>query len=326
MKSRSIHAIVTEGINSVAQLQEALQIAIQLEFSTLPPYLCAEWSINANDGGDPSGVTAMVHDVVVQEMLHFGLACNMLTAIGGSPSIANASFVPTYPGSLPGGVHPGLTVDLLPLGTQSLATFMGIEYPSNGSIVTAPPTPPTPAAPAPPTIGEFYATIAGAFSSLFPDGTLPAGGQNQVTTTIDSDDLFAIVTVTDALNAISEITEQGEGTSVSPDEGTFDPNELAHYYAFAQIYYGLTITSGQGGFQYASPAITMPTVYPFSPQSGANQAPFISVFSTLLTQLQACWTSGFSIGAAIGTMFGLQSAGQALIQVGATPSFTFQAQ
>jgi hypothetical protein len=77
---RTIRETVEAGICNLAELQEALLTAIQLEFSTIPPYLCAQWSINA----DPSDVSDMIQGVVVQEMLHFGLACNMYTATGGS--------------------------------------------------------------------------------------------------------------------------------------------------------------------------------------------------------------------------------------------------
>jgi len=43
-------------------------------------------------------------------MFHLGLACNILSAIGGTPQILAA--VPTYPGPLPGDVRPQLTVYL----------------------------------------------------------------------------------------------------------------------------------------------------------------------------------------------------------------------
>ena len=39
-----------------------------------------------------------------------GLACNMLTTIGGTPQINTPAAVPKYPGHLPGGVRPHLTV------------------------------------------------------------------------------------------------------------------------------------------------------------------------------------------------------------------------
>ena len=98
---KTIAQFVSDRIQSLADLKDALQIAMQLEFSTIPPYLCAQWSID----GDPGGVGDMIEGIVVQEMFHFALAGNMLTAIGGMPDIANASFIPTYPTNvLPGGI------------------------------------------------------------------------------------------------------------------------------------------------------------------------------------------------------------------------------
>lgn len=322
---RTIRETVEAGITTLAQLQGSLLTAIQLEFSTIPPYLCSQWSINS----DPSDVSDMIQGVVVQEMLHFGLACNMYTATGGSLTgeIATPDFVPQYPTGLPGGVHPGLSVALLPLGNQALQTFMSIEYPEVTPVVQQPPAPPPPTVPQPPTIGQFYQTIAAGFQTVFPNGLPSNPSPNQVVTNVDSDQLFAINTVTDAENAILEITDQGEGTSKSPDEGTFDPTDLAHYYTFAQVYYGKMVAQVGNVFTYSGSAITMPTVYSFSaePPDSPDQKSFISTFTTLMTQLESCWTSGASIETAINTMFTLQSGGVAVIKAGFTPQFIFQA-
>src|SRR5690348_3555591 len=113
MKYRSFSQILGGGIKDVATLRESLQSAIRLEFSTIPPYLCAKWSIK--DQTDP--VAAMIDGIVIQEMLHMGLAGNMVKAIGGTPVMSGSDFVVSYPtDGLPGNVHPHLKVDLLPLG------------------------------------------------------------------------------------------------------------------------------------------------------------------------------------------------------------------
>ncbi|HEX3993767.1 MAG TPA: ferritin-like domain-containing protein, partial [Acetobacteraceae bacterium] len=91
MKTIAQH--VQQGIRTLGELQEALQTAMQLEFATIPPYLCAQWSITA----DPSNVAPMIEDIVIQEMEHFALAGNILTAINGKPAVNNAAFVPHYP-------------------------------------------------------------------------------------------------------------------------------------------------------------------------------------------------------------------------------------
>ncbi len=318
---RTVRDTLATGINTVAELQDALHTAIQLEFSTIPPYLCAEWSINS----DPSGAGSIVHGVVIQEMLHFGFACNLLTAIGGVPNFANPHFIPTYPGPLPGGVHPGLVVDLLPLGLPSLGTFLQIEYPENGSIIPQPPPPP---GPQPPTIGEFYDKIADAFVALFPTGQFPSPPAHQVTASVDRDSLTAITNVQDAVNAMKNVIKaQGEGASGTPEEGTVDLAELAHYYAFSTIYFGKQLVPVQGGgFQYSDAhPIQMPTVFPFQAVPGADQTAFIQALTAVLKQLQDCWTSGFDIKSVIfSTMFQLRTAGVALIKAGILPQFSYQ--
>src|SRR5262245_58400143 len=97
-------------------LRESLQAAVELEFATLPPYLCGLWSIK--DPDRDRTVYNLILSVIIEEMLHMGLACNMLKAIGRTPQINNADFVPKYPGPLPGGVRPELTVYLAGLSKK----------------------------------------------------------------------------------------------------------------------------------------------------------------------------------------------------------------
>jgi hypothetical protein len=99
---------------------------------------------------------------VVQEMFHFALAGNMLTAIGGTPNVANPSFVPSYPTNvLPGGIRQKLPVDLQPPSTDQLGVFMQIEYPEFPPVALA-------LVSAPATIGTFYDTIATGFTTINP--------------------------------------------------------------------------------------------------------------------------------------------------------------
>ena len=103
------------GLNWLAG---ALRIAAQLEFSTIPPYLCALWSIK--DQSSPAAST--IRHVVQEEMLHLSLVCNMLVSLGDeySVGIADPDFVPTYPGGLAGGVHEGLQIQLAGLNHDTL--------------------------------------------------------------------------------------------------------------------------------------------------------------------------------------------------------------
>ena len=194
---KTIAQFVKDRITSLPDLQDALQTAMQLEFSTIPPYLCAQWSINT----DPGGVGDMIGNIVVQEMYHFALAGNMLTAIGGVPSIANAAFIPSYPTNvLPGGIPQKLAVDLKPLTPDQVQVFMQIEYPE---------FPPVALAGAPATIGAFYDAIADGITTLNPAINLNAFAVN-------SGEATPIKSVTDALAAISLIKVRAKERWVLP--------------------------------------------------------------------------------------------------------------
>src|SRR5262245_14725594 len=179
-------------------LRDSLQAAIELEFATLPPYLCAEWSVK--NGLDP--VSRSIHEIVREEMLHLGLACNMLTAIGGTPKVNTAETIPVYPGPLPGGVHPGLNVSLRGLSTEAARVFMEIEFPEHGPVALL-------AAEEFPTIGAFYTAIQTAFETLQP--TLSEDKQLEGPL-----GLSKIRSLNDVRFAIQIIKRLGEGSQASP--------------------------------------------------------------------------------------------------------------
>ena len=116
-------------IDSIADLRNAVQTAIELEHSTIPPYLTANFTLS-NTGNDD--ISNLIGSIVGEEMLHLSIACNLLNAIGGSPVLNKPGFVPTYPGPLPGSVDTGL---IIPLAKFSLALvkdkFMAIEEPED---------------------------------------------------------------------------------------------------------------------------------------------------------------------------------------------------
>src|SRR5580698_6425575 len=86
------------SIRTHRELQHHLATAIQLELSTIPPYLCALYSIKS---GTNAEAVRIIRSVVVEEMLHMILACNILNAIGGELAVNRKGFIPTYPGKLP---------------------------------------------------------------------------------------------------------------------------------------------------------------------------------------------------------------------------------
>ena len=294
--------------HDLAWLQQALQAAVELEMATIPPYLCAMWSVK--DSGSP--VASLIRNIVLEEMSHLGLACNMLTSIGGTPAINTPAAVPKYPGGLPGGVHPGLTVQLAGLTCSALETFMEIELPESGPIafdkgMTFP------------TIGAFYDAVLAAF------GNLPAGaitGQRQLIVSDSPVDLFAIEGLADAEKAITTIKQQGEGTSASPVGDPGDPagtDNLAHYYKFAEIYHGHKLIPVGTGFKYEGDAIPFADVFPMAPVPPGGypveSKDFDTAYASVLNQLQAAWaTSGGTLDPAIGAMFTLRDPAVQLMQ------------
>ncbi len=206
----------------------ALQSAIELEHSTIPPYLYALYSLVP---GANKAVAEIIESVVIEEMLHITLASNVLNALGGSPVLDRPDVIPHYPGPLPGSVESGLVVGLAPCSIDLVGNvFMKIEEPEDPlqfPVRLAEVEEPI-------TIGQFYARIKESIIALG-EGAFVPGPHNQ----IGPDQMDHSVVVTDvesASRAIDTIVEQGEGTSTAPLEvaGT----DYAHYYRFAEIFHG----------------------------------------------------------------------------------------
>ena len=87
-------------IATVEDLQAYLQVALQLEHATIPPYLTALYSMHPSTNADAYRV---IRVVAVEEMLHLTLAANLLNAVGGTPDLNVDGFVPIYPCHLPDG-------------------------------------------------------------------------------------------------------------------------------------------------------------------------------------------------------------------------------
>ena len=101
-----------------------LQSAIELEFATIPVYLCGLWTIQ----WIPTVLcTQILTNIVVIEMRHLAIAANVMIATGGTPDITAA--VPAYPAFLPDG-ETVFKVDLLPFGQAFLEQATWIESPT----------------------------------------------------------------------------------------------------------------------------------------------------------------------------------------------------
>ncbi len=150
------------------ELKDDLQTAIWIELATIPIYLFANYSIKRTErtGQDVRPIDlyanmagSTIMSVVVEEMLHLALACNMLYAFGEDPQLYLHSPSP-FPTPLayhnPKG-PPGpdgedkVLIPLAKLSYEQLWHFLQIEYPAAEN--------------APPedrnwdTIGQFYSYI-----------------------------------------------------------------------------------------------------------------------------------------------------------------------
>jgi hypothetical protein len=203
-------------------LRRALEQAIKLEHATLPPYLYAMFSLMP---GSNVEIASLLHGIVMEEMGHMALACNLLNAVGGSPQISTPEAIPTYPGPLPGTVEGQLTVNLAAFSIEHVRdTFMVIEAPEEPIVFE------DAVAEKPLTIGEFYALILAAIKEASPSVFVDPP-RRQVVGVLPG--VIAVTNLASATTAIETIVEQGEGTKTSP-VGDKDA-ELAHYYRFEEI-------------------------------------------------------------------------------------------
>jgi len=283
---------------TIEDLHCLLQTAIRLEFSTIPPYLTAFFSII--DGYNQEA-ERLIRSVVLQEMLHMAQAANLLIATGGNPIINSHHFVPTYPGKLPGGVLPGLTVHLRRATRNHIhRNFMAIEYPSKTHVAL-------------PhrevhsnTIGEFYTFIRKTLHMLHRKykhmgKDLFCKDQcitNQVSWPTAKRDayggtLYIVRDLDSADEAIREIMSQGEGV------GPFNPSdggrELAHYYKFEEIVCGhKLVKTRRNWYNFVGEKIELdetgvypmqndPSIKKLQPESNAYH--FSKVFNEIYRQL-----------------------------------------
>ncbi|SHL96669.1 Ferritin-like [Chryseobacterium carnipullorum] len=113
-------------------LQDLLQTAILIEHSTIPPYLTALYSIK---DGKNTLASQIIRSVAVEEMLHMIMVCNVMNAVSIQPHVNQEQNYPVYPMKLPMNVD--FYVGLEKFSTNSIATFIAIESPSN-PLVKAP--------------------------------------------------------------------------------------------------------------------------------------------------------------------------------------------
>ena len=219
---------------TVEELRAHFQTAIELEHSTIPPYLCALYSLDVQKNDEQKNQFAyqVIQSVVMEEMLHMIQAANILAAIGGRPALNNPKFIPEYPTFLPHS-DDAFQVGLQKFSRETMETFLKIEMPATRC---APPQPNNYH-----TIGQFYAALKDALiyhgDAIFtgnpswqvtPDHYYGSGGK-----------LLPVYELDHAIEGINEIVGQGEGidtTIEDPDQEMFGQEvEYAHYFRFNEI-------------------------------------------------------------------------------------------
>ncbi|WP_316839859.1 ferritin-like protein [Pedobacter gandavensis] len=254
-------------LESLQDLKNAMQTAIMLEHSTIPPYLTAVFTL-VNTGNDE--ISSLIGSVVKEEMLHLSIACNILNAIGGTPVLNQPGFIPTYPGNLPGTVESTLVVPISKFSKELIKdVFMVIEEPEHPIDI---PVLFAQEAEAPLTIGMFYQRVKDLIDLLEAEAnilnrTIFTGDPAKQMTNerwFPLKELFPILDKQSAFDGIDLIVDQGEGTSTDPfiapgeTTGEDDTTDPAHYYRFEEIYNGKRLVKDPSqavGYSYSGAAI-----------------------------------------------------------------------
>lgn len=321
LQSQIISGIRAAG--SPEELHKYLQNAIELEHSTIPPYLTAMLSLRP---GSNRRIGEMIRSIVIQEMLHMTIAANILIAIGGRPQINRRGFIPDYPGPLPMDIGDGLIVGIEAFSMPLLKNvFMAIEQPEEeipvrtALLMTGEPEYAT--------IGEFYDAIKDKIVALGPSIFINRTAPPQVVASewFAADKLFPITDPPSACRAIDIIKIEGEGTSTTPFQSPSDP---AHFYKFGSIAAGRELIATPAGYAYGGAPIEFDpsAIWPLrancriadfarGTQARTRIEQFAYNYAALLNALHHAFNGEpQKINAAIGVMYDLRVLSVAMMQ------------
>lgn len=269
-------------------LKQSLKSAAALEFSTIPLYMVALWSVI--DQNDP--IAKSIRAILHEEMLHLSLVNNFLAAIGGTPRMTGAD-APQYPGRLPSGVHPTLWVELAGLNDASIDVFLTIERPLVRVPVEGVEDEDT-FIEDDQTIGEFYESLL-QFARTIP---LTFSTDRQIAGPLAP---MVLTDMEDVENAIHMIQRQGEGSTGDPiDSATRD---LAHYYRFLEmklerklVWIDKRLLRGERMRRPATYAVAPPPPSGYGPAAPEQiqrlSSEFNSCYSRVLRYLESAWAGG----------------------------------
>ncbi|CAB3755677.1 ferritin-like domain-containing protein [Paraburkholderia solisilvae] len=240
-------------------LYPLLQTALELELSTIPPYLIALLSIRRDAN---RGSAELIRSVMMEEMLHMVLVGNLMSSIGGRVRLGSGQ-VPRFPVRL---AFQGkafrfreFDVDLRRFSPEALQTFLQIEIPdalvSRGRSPAAAPDLDISGL----TIGEFYTMLGERLRKLCEaygephvfcgDSRKQVGEQYYWA---GSGKPVVVSNLASALEALETIVSQGEGCHGSiDDDDAIDfnqPTEFAHYFRFNEIRCGRHYRVGDSAF------------------------------------------------------------------------------
>jgi hypothetical protein len=279
----------TLRIENRSQLIYLLTEAAEIEHGVMCCYLFAAFSLKSSTD---EGVTdaqlrkirkwsRLLRGVAVEEMLHLGAVCNLLTAIGGAPHLRR----PNFPIRMDrrGGFH----LRLAPFSLETIEQFIAIEEPDelvghDGKVERSLPVEVQPrlsdifaSEREYHTQGRLYRGIEDGFVYLAQKygekGLFISGPEAQIAAPLHFESLPQLTPVSDlasALEAIKVIVVQGEGASRdTPD---------SHYNKFKTIWQEYKDTLAESPqFQPTRPVLTNPYAVPPTDQTDSTDLNFL---------------------------------------------------
>jgi hypothetical protein len=311
------------AVENVQGLRRHMQWALQIEHGTLPPYLCALYSIKEGQNAEAAEV---LRSVFMEEMLHLTLAANLLNAIGGAPQLDTPSMLPRFPTHLPHS-NRAFEVELRKFSPEAVETFLKIERPAGHDGL--------PEDDSYETIVKFYEAIEVGLrhlsETLGEEAVFCGDPRRQVTDELYYRGSGRIVPVHDlesALVALGEIVEQGEGLDHAEvwdgDREMFHPDrrEVGHYFRFQEIAAGRRYRPGdtpQSGPTGEPLAVDWGAVhdmrtnprthdYPEGSEARMRMEAFNRAYCAVLHLLDECFNgSPRLLGVATGEMYALKN-------------------
>lgn len=293
------------GIHTLGDLRDYLDAAVQLELAVIPPYMCALYTIQP----ETNGVCQQIfRTVIVEEMLHLVNSANTLNAVGGTP-VLTGDAVPRYPALLPDG-EKSFVVHLDPFSTAAMETFLKIEYPSRPHgpeprlAIRRKEREPTPLKVmnfGHATVGAFYEEVVRGIRTVVAELGEKAVFTGDPAKQIDARYYYAgggepvaVYCEADAVRAIEEIIDQGEGM---PHNLFDNDGDLGHYFRYDQIQRGRCYQKGDlpehptgaplpVDYQSVYPMLRDPHLDDFSGELKRAAQAFNATYSALLVSLQ----------------------------------------